>query len=281
MAPPAPDSADLVKHVGENKCNPYCLTLTKSEDADGSVRFFYWMRGKKVTAHRTTLNKIIAECAKMGDAQAADYWFNQMTMMGLVPNRSTYCSIILACVKDGDLERAESWIIKLWKSGFTIPRGFCHLLVAPLMRSCDQESVDDVAKADFAASWLLRINQLGVPLNRSSINNLLLVYGRAGDIDRSEWWMSFMHEAQITPNKTTMSAIVMACKKIGDPARAHKWHDRMEELGLKFKDSTSNSDDNSEDWNDDNVEINPPKRGGASLRAIVSSFQLPVTEATV
>lgn len=216
------------------------------------------------------LNKIIAECAKVGDTQAAQYWFGQMVMMGFAPNRNTYCSIILACVKAADLVQAESWILKLWKSGFAVPRHFCHLLVAPLLANYN-DITDGVSKADFAANWLLRLNQLGVPLNRSSINSVLLVYSRAGDLERIKWWMSFMQQTKITPNGTTISALAMACKKADNCARAQKWYGAMEELGFKLKDFNNvniQANSNVETEVDTQIRDKP-------LRKIISLYQPP------
>jgi len=184
--------------------------------------------------HRTTFNNLLAACAKSGNSQVAEFWMHKMIDLQKAPNRSSFCHVILACVKAGNLPQAEEWVVKMLGAGFPPPKDFSRSLVRAWTngRSARQERISP-QDLDCLAGWLLRINQLGVELNRSTMNHMMAAYARIGNIGETERWANVMIQVGIQPNCSTLQALVTACTVAGVHGRADYWLGQMEELGFE------------------------------------------------
>ena len=63
-----------------------------------------------------TYNSVIHACAKKGEVQKAEQWFNWITKAKLCPNEVTYSSVIHACAEKGEVDKAEQWFERMTKA---------------------------------------------------------------------------------------------------------------------------------------------------------------------
>jgi len=235
--------------------------LGRGGEVDAAVMLVGHMIRSGAALHRTTFNNLLAACAKSGNCQVAEFWMHKMIDLQKAPNRSSYCHVILACVKGGDLRQSEEWVVKMLAAGFPPPKDFSRSLVRAWTngRSSRQERISP-QDLDSLASWLLRINQFGVELNRSTMNHMMAAYARIGNIGETERWANVMIQVGIQPNCSTLQALVTACTVAGVHGRADYWLGQMEELGFepglltlqqcsqRIGDEASNVDDVNEDF---------------------------------
>lgn len=222
--------------------NTVLAASAQSGDVAGAVGIVGKMQRSSCIVQRSSLNLLLKACAKSGDGQAAELCFGQIIRMGHTPNRESFCGVILSWVKQGSLERSEVWIDKLFAAGFVAPKGFCRQLVRKAMSA----SLDcgPAAHAERVTRWLHRVRAAGIPIDRPTVNLMMGVVARSGDVEGTEKWVHFMHKAGITPNRSTMSALVTASRRAEDHTRAEKWLARMEQMG--FAPGGLGSDDEAE-----------------------------------
>lgn len=250
------DDKESANVVHAHHYNEAMFVLSKLGNVDGCVRILDAMMSRNMRVHRTTMNSIIAACAKAADAQGAEHWWRQMIDRGHWPNRATYASVIHGWARAGNMQRAEEWLLAMKAAGFSPAKGFCRPIVHILLQDQDgeldeeenpgddeadfrQRQVDDVAckedirKADKATKWLQYFHKLGVTLDRSTINLLSSVYARNGEADKVEQWFLHMGQAGISPNQSTYQALVVAHANAGNAERARRWADEMAKIGFE------------------------------------------------
>lgn len=209
--------------------NEALAMLSKIGDVNGCVRIVRGMLSRGMRVHRTTMNTMIAACAKAGDAEAAERWWQQMQSMGQVPNRATYASVIHAWARAGDMKKAEEWLIAMKEAGFTPAKNFCRPIAQILL---DVGRDDEVCRADRASEWLVHLQDLGVPLDRSTINFLMSVYARNAEAEKAEQWIFKMNQARVAPNQATFSALILAHTRAGNAEQAKEWLTQMQQRGF-------------------------------------------------
>jgi hypothetical protein len=70
-------------------------------------------------------------------------------------------------------------------------------------------------------------------MDRSTVNLLMGIYARAGDIKKTESLAKVMQMHEIGANRSTLAALVTASKVGGDIQRANTWLTRMQHLGFE------------------------------------------------
>jgi hypothetical protein len=155
----------------------------------------------------------------------------------------------------------EKWICRLSEAGISPPKKICRPVVRILISSAP-DGYANIPIADMASAWLCRIHSQGASLDRRTINLMMSIYARAGEIVKTEAWARFMRDKQIAPNHTTMSALVTASRTAGDERRASAWLEYMEESGFTPGDLDENDNDSGteEEGSLDQDDVTPAKR---------------------
>jgi pentatricopeptide repeat protein len=255
--------------VGSRGYNEALAILSKAGDVNGCVRIVHSMVARGIKVHRTTMNSVIAACAKAGDGAAAEAWWRRMQDVGHAPNRATYGSVIHAWVKAGSLPKAEEWLIAMRNAGFVPPKGFArpiaYMLLGKALSSTSSENDTpevDLGQTDYATRWLLRFRDLGMNLDRPTMNLLMSVYAKHGDADKAEQWVYHMNQAGIQPNQSTFNALVLANTRAGNLDAALRWMREMQQLGFETP---------SDQMISENLRTgSPPSLGAASLSSSTS-----------
>jgi pentatricopeptide repeat protein len=210
-------------------------SFADSGDTAGADKLLALMRVNGVSLSCTMLNSMIRLCANTGSGVAAEYWLGEICKMGLCPNRASFCGVIRAWAKAGDLKKVGMWIQRLGRVGIVPPKGICRPVVRILLGSkADDAWVStDTDAADRASAWLLQAHSLGVPLDRSTINLVMAIYARSGDVEKTERLASVMQKARIMANQSTLCALVTASRRAGDEERANMWLKRMAQIGFE------------------------------------------------
>jgi pentatricopeptide repeat protein len=212
-------------------------------DLDGAERLLAQMQMDGTQLTCKMINSMIRLCANTGNAVVAEQWLDKIVKNGMAPNRTSYCGVVLAWAKAGDLSRVELWIGRMIRGGFTPPRGICRPVVRIIVgdvihgtKAGDMVTASDTMAADQASAWLLQAQKLGVLLDRPTINLVMAIYARAGDIVKAEGWARVMQKSNIPANQSTLGALVTASKRAGNSERANLWLSRMEQLGFEQAD---------------------------------------------
>jgi pentatricopeptide repeat protein len=252
--PEAMARVDVFRFLGEEEnantiqahhYNEAMTVLSKLGDVNGCIRILNSMLSRGMKVHRTTMNCLIAACAKAGEAHAAERWWRQMAQMGQSPNRATYASVIHAWVKAGDMCRAEEWLLAMRNAGYSPAKGFCRPIAHILLQADDNgEDIDpavslqqgcdvEIKRADRATHWLLHFKDLGVLMDRSTINLLMSVYARNAEYGKAEQWIQHMMRAGISPNQSTFHALILAHIYAGKLEPALNWLQQMRKMGFE------------------------------------------------
>jgi pentatricopeptide repeat protein len=235
--------------------------LADDGDLAGAEKVIAQMQNAGMRLCRSTLNIMIRACATLGDALGAERWMAELCMHGMEPTSSSYCGVILAWAKAGRFDMVEKWICRLSEAGISPPKKICRPVVRILISSAP-DGYANIPIADMASAWLCRIHSQGASLDRRTINLMMSIYARAGEIVKTEAWARFMRDTQIAPNHTTMSALVTASRTAGDERRASAWLEYMEERGFTPGDLDANDNDSGteEEGSLDQDDVTPAKR---------------------